>query len=69
MCVGRAVLLQVMKRCLLQALIDEDKLLSRLEMLENQLHIYSKVCLLSGLCVLVLSEVDSLTSVFGFFGD
>ncbi|GFO44536.1 hypothetical protein PoB_007104100, partial [Plakobranchus ocellatus] len=25
-----------------QALIDEDKLLSRLEMLENQLHIYSK---------------------------
>ena len=26
-----------------QALIDEDKLLARLEMLENQLHIYSKV--------------------------
>lgn len=26
-----------------QALIDEDRLLSRLEVLENQLHIYSKV--------------------------
>ena len=28
----------------LQALIDEDRLLSRLEVLENQLLIYSKVC-------------------------
>lgn len=27
-----------------QALIDEDKLLSRLEFLENQLQTYSKVC-------------------------
>ena len=26
-----------------QALIDEDRLLSRLEVLENQLHVYSKV--------------------------
>ena len=26
-----------------QALIDEDRLLSRLEVLENQLHAYSKV--------------------------
>ena len=29
-----------------QALIDEDRLLSRLEVLENQLHVYSKVRLL-----------------------
>ena len=31
----------------LQALIDEDRLLSRLEVLENQLQAYSKVSMLN----------------------
>ena len=34
---------------LLQALIDEDRLLSRLEVLENQLHTYSKVIAFPGI--------------------
>ena len=49
-----------------QALIDEDRLLSRLEVLENQLHTYSKVSQIKGLKVLenqlhTYSKVSQIT--------